>query len=146
MDFSFQGSDNKRYHLAELTLGNIATDLPLWVQFRAYEKFKLMKDKLPPDLYEQESTRLLLECSKLNYDANSPEVNKYLNGMEGACYMIYLSLKKNHTDISFEQVQELITMNNLPEVQIKIAVLAGETDEATAKKKLETLDSTKGSS
>ena len=134
MDFSFQGSDNKRYHLAELTLGDYATDLPLWIQFRPYERFKLLKDKIAAQQYETESNRLLMECSRKNLDSNSPEVLSYLNSAEGACAVIYFSLKKNHKDITFEQVQQLVTMKNANEVQIKIAVLSGEMGEDTAKK------------
>lgn len=139
MDFSFIGSDKKHYNLSELTMGDLTDGLPLWVQFRPFERFQQLKSKLPPEQFEQESNRLLIECSRKNYNFNSPEVNEMASTMEGSCFLVWQSLKRNHPEITFDKVKELVTPVNFPEVNIKLQVLSGQLSEGEAKKKLETI-------
>jgi hypothetical protein len=139
MDFSFKGSDNRVYHLSELTMGDLTDALPLWVQFRPFERFQQLKGKLPPEQFDVESNRVLMECSKKTLNFNSPEVSELAATMEGSCFLIWQSLKRNHKELSFEQVKELVTPTNFPEVNIKLQVLSGQLDEGTAKKKLEAI-------
>ena len=139
MEFNFLGSDRKRYNLSELTMGDLTDALPLWVQFLPFERFQLMKGRLPPEQFERESNRLLVECSMKCYNFNSPEVATMAQTMEGSCFLIWQSLKRNHEGITFERVKELVTPTNFPEVNIKLQVLSGQLSEGEAKKKLEAI-------
>lgn len=139
MEFSFKGSDNKVYHLSELTMGDLTDELPLWVQFRPFERFKQLADRIPKEQYETESNRLLMECSKNSLNFNSPEVVEMAATMEGSCFLVYVSLRRNHPKITFQEVKNLITPTLFPEVNIKLQVLSGQITEEQGKKKLEAM-------
>lgn len=124
MDCSFQGADNKHYNLSPLTLGDFRR-FTLWVQYRDYDNFLTLKEKLTPEDFAVESKRILSECSAKRLTESSQEVQAAFATLEGVTYLLYLSLKRNHPTITAVDVGDVLTMTTANEAGDKLAVLSG---------------------
>ena len=124
MDESFKGSDGKHYNLSPLTLGDLRR-FTQWAQYRDYESFQSLKDRLPPDDFQAESKRLLSDCSRKRLTESSPEVQELFATLEGSVYLIYLSVKRNHPTITAGEIADVVTLPIVRDVADKLLILSG---------------------
>jgi len=124
MDDSIRGTDNKIYHLSPLTLGD-TTAFTRFAQYRDWQNFQKLRDDLPPDVFATESQRLLIEASKRHWNETTPEVRDVAMSVEGSIYFLYLSLRRNHPDLSLDQVADLLTIETVKDASDRLAALSG---------------------
>ena len=124
MEQSFKGADNKHYNLSPLTLGDLRKFVS-FVQYKPWQDFQDLKERLEPDDFKQESQKLLHECAQKRLSESSPEVQDAMGTVDGASQLLFYSLKRNHPTLTAEDVGEIITLQNLDEVSDKISVISG---------------------
>jgi hypothetical protein len=114
MDFSFEAKE-QRWHLSPLSLGDMVK-LKTWVQFYPYECLQRQRDRMDPETFKAESSKLLLECAFKRTNERSPEFAELLETPEGIAQLAFLMMKRNHPALTIEETQEVITSRNLEEV------------------------------
>jgi hypothetical protein len=122
-DFSFEAQE-KRWHLSPLSLGDMRA-FKEWVQLKAWFMLQAYKDKLPPELYDAESKRVLTACMDKELQEDSPEVEAAMRTSEGIAQLVYLSLRRNHPAITAEQTADILTTRNLAEVADLLMACSG---------------------
>jgi len=122
-DFSFEAKE-QRYHLSPLSLGDMRA-FKEWVQLKPWFALQALKDKIPAELFEPESKRILSSCMDKELTESSPEVEEAMSTSEGITQLVYLSLRRNHPGLSAETVGKLLTTRNLPEVAEKLMACSG---------------------
>lgn len=123
MDNTFTVSD-KPYFLSILTFDDFE-DFCLWAQYREYERFQKLKGKLPDDVFTEEANRIARECSKNKIVLGSESGTEAMASPEGLEYLLYLALRKNHTEMTPQNARQLLTFNNSKEITTKMLVIAG---------------------
>jgi hypothetical protein len=122
-DFSFEAKD-QRWHLSALSLGDMRR-FKEWVQLRPWFALQNQRDRIPPDLFDKESARLLQSCMDKEIKEGSPEVAAEMETSEGVTQLVYLSLRRNHPAITPDQVEDLLTTRNIKEVSDLLVAVSG---------------------
>lgn len=137
MNANITASSGIAYNLSPITMGDFQS-FRLWAQFYEWESFQVLKDRMDPDDFAAESKRLVAMCSARKWSVNTAEVQEMFGTLEGAQYLIYLSLHKLHPDLTYSAVGDLLTMDAVKEATDKINMISGNlfNDKETPKKKV----------
>jgi hypothetical protein len=122
VDFSFEAKD-QRWHLSPLTIGDMVK-LKAWVQFYPWECLQKQRDRMDPETFNAQSSKLLLECAFKRVNEKSPEFAELLETPEGIAQLAFLMMKRNHPTLTVDDVQELLTTRNLEEVATLVVAVS----------------------
>lgn len=104
---------DKEYELSVLTIGDLAN-------FRQYIKGKRIE--LIQDTVKETEERVAL-ISKI-LDSQIDETVE-MGTMSGVCYLLWKSLQKKHKDLTLEDVDNMIDLENIAEVSAVLTQLGG---------------------
>ena len=113
--YSFTGGDGKLYHLSKFRQADII-EFHKWVQYKPYFDFLSLKSQIDPALHNEQSRAILMDCSKKSKQQINDEAEQWQPTIEGGTHLIYLSLKRNHPELTAEHVSDIITTDNMEEV------------------------------
>lgn len=120
---SFKGLDGVVYRLTPQTLGDLDELANYW-QYREWFQFQRREPHFPPDLFKARSDELFLECSRRECP-NDDEQQQALNTTDGTMYVIYLSLRHKHPDITYEKVSQVVGPEHIQTIAYYFYVTSG---------------------
>jgi hypothetical protein len=120
--YSFIGADGLTYNLSKFQFGDIV-EFNRWVQYRPFHEFQLVRESIPPDIFERQCDRLIDECVHKSKDQIEAETKQYAKTIEGVSYMVFLALKRNHPTLKESQIQNIITEDNATEIGRLIGIV-----------------------
>ena len=119
----------REYQLAPTEIADLG-EFEKWLEVRPFEaarkQMKALGDMLTP-----EATSIILEGAQKAADNSAIDTLSYAQRMaslEGTIYMMWLSLRKNHPDITREEVGAFVTIDNLQEWQDRLDQVTGMVD------------------
>ena len=118
--------EGKKYVLSPLELGDFG-DVQLWLENLSYEKarrkIKALGDIATPEMQERIIAKADEESNAVTIgDAKSSEI---LATVEGTGYLLWLSLRKCHPEITREAALHLISLDSIAEWQKMLDKLSG---------------------
>ena len=122
MSYSFVGPDGLTYNLSKFRHTDII-EFHKWVQYKSYFDFQSLKDRVPADLFAEQSKSLLVECSKKTKQQVSDEAEGWQASIEGTSYLIYLSLRPQSSEHYRASVANIVTDDNVSEINGLLTVL-----------------------
>jgi len=114
--------DGKVWSLSKLTVGDI-TEFKGFLRYARWHELNALKDQFPEDIVKEQLDRLFKECAQKTVSDDDISSNAF--ALEGATYLLYLSLKRNHQGITREQCNEILTVNNLEDTITKLLTISG---------------------
>jgi len=112
----------KEYNLSRLTVKDMI-EFKSSLRYAKWHELNNIKEQFPPDMVEKQLDRLFEECSSQKVSEDDIESNAF--ALEGASYLLWLSLRKNHEKITKEECAEILTVGNLEGIIKKLMILSG---------------------
>lgn len=119
-------ADGKEYEISPITLFDLAEmekwleDLPLARLKRRFEKFSSVLDDKTK---EKMITDAILEGQK--HGLSSAKLNEELESVEGVAMFLFLSLRHKHSELKFEDLEKLVTVENLADIKMLLDEASG---------------------
>jgi len=116
----------REYRLAPLELADLA-EFEQWMTIAPYEAAKRQMEALGDSLTPEARTMILTTAQAKAADCSmsSPEYMRTMSSVQGTCYMLWLSLRKEHPDITRAEAGALINLDNLAEWQERLDRVSG---------------------
>ena len=121
--------EGREYTLSPLELGDFA-ELERWLQVLPYDlaarKLTALGKQATPEVRKD----ILADAKAESSDSAvwSPGFGRKLASLEGTAYLLYLSLRHAHPDITRENAGRLILMGDIEEWQRRLDVISGLAD------------------
>ena len=130
--------EGHEYRLAPLELADLA-EFEQWVSIAPYEAAKRQMEALGDALTPEAQTMILqtAQAKAADCSMSSPEYMRTMSSVQGTCYMLWLSLRKEQPDITRAEAGALINLDNLSEWQERldrVSGLAGDDEENPTEK------------
>ena len=114
--------DGKVWSLSKLTVGDI-TEFKGFLRYARWHELNALKDQFPKEIVQQQLDDLFKECAKKT--VTDEDISNNAFALEGATYLLYLSLRRNHQGIAREECNEILTVANLEETITKLLTISG---------------------
>lgn len=126
--------EGKDYKLSALTFRDFA-DYILWYQFAELRAAKIQVADFPPEIKNKILEEAYNKCVNKKYiDAEGkshplswelPEIQESLNSLEGIAYQLYLSLRREHPEVTEKIADEICTLQTYQDILGKILIVQG---------------------
>jgi len=114
--------DGKVWSLSKLTVGDI-TEFKGYLRYARWHELNAMKEQFPEEIVKQQLDNLFKECAEKVVSDEDFSSNAF--ALEGASYLLYLSLRRNHQGITRQECNEILTVNNLEDTITKLLTISG---------------------
>lgn len=122
MDSQIIAANGKVYNMSPITLGDM-NKFRSYCQFREWHLLYEVKDQFPEDQIQPLLTSKLEECAKKPVTAEL--IDELSFSTDGAIYLIWLSLSRNHDNITRKEVADLVTVKTLNDVVERLFLISG---------------------
>ncbi len=112
----------KAYNLSKLTVKDMI-EFKSSLRYAKWHELNNIRDQFPPEMVEKELDNLFHACANKTVTEGDIESNAF--ALEGASYLLWLSLKKNHEKITKDECAEILTIHNLEPIIKKLLMLSG---------------------
>lgn len=118
--------EGKDYLLSPITMSDLK-ELERYVQDEAIEGVKKHVEGLPLEV----GARLIEKAyeEKLKRQIGTSAFNQAVASLSGSIYLLWLSIRKKHKDVTLDKASELLTAENTKEIVGKLHQVAGFTAE-----------------
>jgi len=118
---TWTGPDGKVYKIKPMTIGDMAA-MERWQQSDKIRTFL----EATKDVDRETRQGALVELCNTGSDTDG--LAKSMTSMSGLCFLLWRQLHKSHPDVTLEYVGELITPENMDEVNAIIQTTGGQPD------------------
>lgn len=101
-----KGKDGKEYQLSPTEFGDLIA-LATSLQWQSWRQFQSIKGTIPDDVFESTSERIYKECLARHVEPFSENNVEYSKSLEGKMYLVFLSLKRNHPEMTYAKMIEI---------------------------------------
>ena len=119
--------DGSTYRMRPLSIDDFA-EFEAWVDDVAIRQASRNLDGLSTELQialleraQDEARKMAMQDSETRQDRMSAQ----MASMGGICYLVWLSIRREHPDLSVDDISQLLTIDRLPYVQMRLDSING---------------------
>ncbi len=115
------------YRMRPLSIDDFA-EFERWVDDAPIRQAARNLDGLSSDLQIkmlQQSQEAATMASQSDPEKRQSRISSQMTSMSGICFLIWLSLRREQTDLSLEMVSQMLTLDKLPYVQQRLDAING---------------------
>jgi len=130
MQTEIKAPSGKMYNLAPLALEDII-DLKAYCQYLPWHTLYEHKDQFPNGYIDKQLDRIFDDCAKQT--VTEADIDKHVSTLEGARELLYLSLRRNHDNLTRAEAGTILTLDNFQDIVKRLLVLSGMWEEGDKK-------------
>ena len=115
---------NQNYIVSPLTLGDLKA-FRVWVQYLDWLNFQELKGTLPDEIFQAESQRIRLECTKRKLTEGDLDLANMMDKAEGIVKLVQLSLAHKQPTLSYRDVAELLRNPEAATLVERVLIVSG---------------------
>jgi len=122
-DFEHEGKIWRMSPIEPMDLGELETHLQKLPFERMRDRVESLGDACTEELRARMYETAVAEAEKLTY--TSYAAAKFMNSIPGVAFLLWLSLRKNHQDLTLKDCTRMLTLKNLDQFKEKLDEVSG---------------------